>query len=143
MLAVEVADAPLADERHGHLGAVHALLLEHPGDEAGDELLVDRRARPVDHLDDVHEPGPRRRGPDGLGARPRRAHLVVVRLVRVDDALDELVAHHVVPVELHDADVVNVVEDLGTVTSPEVRLCGRSIWVTSPVTTICCRTRGV
>ena len=24
----------------------------------------------------------------------------------------------------------------GTVTSPEVRLCGRSIWVTSPVTTI-------
>jgi diacylglycerol kinase len=66
VLAVEVADAALAHERHRDLGAMHTLLVEHPGDEARDELVVDRGARPVDDLDDVHDPVPSRNGPGGV-----------------------------------------------------------------------------
>jgi diacylglycerol kinase len=61
VLAVDLAHAPLPDERDVHLGAAHALLLEHARHEPRDELLVDGRARPVDALDDVHEPAPLRR----------------------------------------------------------------------------------
>ena len=52
----------------------------------------------------------------GGGGAPRRARhldLVVVVLVSVDDALDQLVAHHIVPVEGHHGDVFDALQDLG------------------------------
>ncbi len=55
VLAVESADASLADKGHRQLGVADLLGLEHARHEQRDRLAVEVHARGVEHLDEVHE----------------------------------------------------------------------------------------
>ena len=95
-------------------------------DQAADGFLVHRHPGAVVYVDEVHAvsfPPAAPLTPAGVTAapassegsralRPRRLRALVVLAVGVDDALHELVPHHVVTVELHHADVWHVVQDL-------------------------------
>lgn len=60
----------------------------------------------------------------------------VVLLVGLDDALHQLVAHYVFLAKLNLANALDAIEHLQGLDKSEVTLRGRSICVTSPVTTI-------
>ena len=56
-------------------------------------------------------------------------------MVRGDDALDELVAHDVLAAELDEREVLDALEDVAHLLAAPTCPSGRSICVTSPVTT--------
>ena len=64
-----------------------------------------------------------------------RGDLGVTAIVRHDDALYEGVAHHVHLGEMAEGNALDAIEELRASANPLRCPCGRSTWVTSPVTT--------
>ena len=86
---------------------------------------------------DTHALSPSTAGTRGPPRRPVHPQpgLFVPR-VGVDDFRDQSMADHVGTGQLRDVDVVDAVEDVDRRAQPRPAAPGRSIWVTSPVTTI-------
>ena len=118
MLALQRPHLVLADEREPELAVVDSLGPQHPACELDRAGLVDLDAASVVDLD-----------------RDHRVALLGVLLVGLDDPLHELVADDVAVAELDEADAVDPASTSRTCIRPDRWSRGRSICVTSPVTT--------